>query len=237
MAGVKKKATTKKKTKRVVRRKTKRIPKVEKEKATDKPTDNLLVPLEEYLKAGVHIGSQFKNGQMKKYIYKTRQDGLHIIDVKTIDERLRLAADFLAKYEPSRILVVAERLYARKPAKKFAEVIGAKAVIKRFIPGTLTNPNNPNYTEVDVVFVSDPAVDKQALIEARDTRIPVIAFADTNNSLRNVDIAVPLNNKGKKSLALAYWILAREILLRRGAIKSKSDFKVPLEDFEVVAKK
>ncbi len=207
------------------------------EKATDKPTNDMLVPLDEYLKAGVHIGSQFKNGDMRRFTYKTRQDGLHIIDVKTIDERLRLAAEFLSRYEPDKVLVVAGRLYARKPAKKFAELIGAKAIIKRFIPGTLTNPNNPRYTEVDVMLVSDPTVDRQAIIEATDARIPVVAMVDTNNSLKNVDLAIPINNKGKKSLALAYWILAREILLKRGAIKDRAEFKVPVEEFEMVTKK
>ncbi len=236
-------AETKKKTtkRKVIRRKktVKETKKVKKKGKVKKPETQgeLLVPLEEYLKAGVHIGSQFKSGHMQKYIYKVRQDGLKIIDVKTVDERLRLAAEFLSRYDPDKILVVAERLYARKPAKKFAEIIGAKCVIKRFIPGTLTNPRNPNYTEADVVFVSDPNVDKQALIEARDSRIPVIALADTNNTLKNVDLAVPINNKGKKSLALAYWILAREILLKRGAIKSRDEFKVPLEEFEASVRK
>ncbi len=232
---VTKKKTTRTTKKRTVAKKPRKPKKVE--KITDKPTDDMLVPLDEYLKAGVHIGSQFKNGDMKKYIYKTRQDGLHIIDVKTIDERLGLAAEFLSRYEPSKVMVVAARIYARKPAKKFAELIGAKAVIKRFIPGTLTNPNNPHYTEAEVVFVSDPAIDKQAIIEATDQRIPVVALADTNNNLKNVDLAIPINNKGKKSLALAYWILAREILLKRGVIKSRSEFKVPLEEFEMVGKK
>ena len=212
---------------------------VRKSRKVQKPENQpeLLVPLEEYLKAGVHIGSQFKSGHMKRYVYKVRQDGLKIIDVGTIDNRLRLAAEFLAGYEPDKVLVVAERLYARRPAKKFAETIGAKYVIKRFIPGTLTNPLNPNYTEADVIFVSDPNVDKQALIEAKDARIPVLALADTNNTLNNVDLVVPINNKGKKSLALAYWILAREILLKRKSIKSRSDFKVSLEEFESVVRK
>ncbi len=207
------------------------------EKVTDKQTDNLLVPLEDYLKAGIHIGSQFKSGHMRPYIYKTRQDGLHILDVKTIDERIRIVADFLSKYEPNKILVVASRVYARRPAKKFAELIGAKSVVKRFIPGTLTNPNNPNFVEVDVVFVGDPAIDKQALVEARKAMIPVVALCDTNNNLKDVDLIIPANNKGKKSLALIYWILAREILLKRGAIKKKGDFKVDLSEFETVTQR
>ena len=237
------KTETKKPKKRIIKLgpTRKRAPRMRKPTAKDITPDisgaDMLVPLEEYLKSGVHIGSQFKSGHMKRYIYKTRQDGLKIIDVKTIDERLGAVAEFLSRYDPSRILVIAERPYARKPAKKFAELIGAKAIIKRFIPGTLTNPTTEHYTEADVIFVSDPNVDKQALIESKEARIPVVALADTNNDLNDVDIVIPINNKGKKSLALAYWILAREILLKRGSIKSKSDFKETVDDFESVMKK
>ncbi len=121
--------------------------------------ENYLVSLEDYLKAGIHIGSQYKTGDMRKYIYKTRQDGLHVLDIKTINDRIQLAADFLSKYEPARILVVAGRVYARKPARKFAENVGCLLSVKRFVPGTLTNPLNPNFVEPDIVLVSDPGVD------------------------------------------------------------------------------
>lgn len=194
--------------------------------------EDLLVPIEDYLKAGIHIGSQYKTGHMDPYIYKTRQDGLHVLDIKNVDKHLRLGASFLSDYEPGNILVVAGRVYARKPAREFAGSIGAMLSVKRFVPGTLTNPRNPNFVEPDVVMVSDPGVDKQATKEAIKTRIPVIALCDTNNLLTNVDICVPINNKGKKALALTYWLLAREILLKRGMIKKSTDFKKTIEDFE-----
>jgi len=198
--------------------------------------DELLVPLEDYLKAGIHIGSQYKTGDMRPYIYKTRSDGLHILDVNTIDKRLRLASEFLSGYEPAKVLVVAGRVYARRPARKFAENVGCLLSVKRFVPGTLTNPLNPNFVEPDLVLVSDPGVDKQVVKEAKKVRIPVIALCDTNNVLKNVDVCVPLNNKGKKSLALAYWVLARELLMKRGTLKGPMDFKVSLEDFESAGK-
>ena len=201
-----------------------------------KDDDELLIPLEDYLKAGIHIGSQYKTGDMKPYIYKTRGDGLHILDVNTIDKRLKLASEFLSGYEPSKVLVVAGRVYARKPARKFAENIGCLLSVKRFVPGTLTNPLNPNFVEPDLVLVSDPGVDKQVIKEAKKVRIPVIAFCDTNNILKNVDVCVPLNNKGKKSLALAYWVLTRELLVKRGTLKGPTDFKVSLEDYESTGK-
>ena len=209
-----------------------------KRKVVTKSTEeeSLLVPLEDYLKAGIHIGSQYKTGDMRKYIYKTRPDGLHVLDVNTVNERLALASKFLANYEPSKILVVAGRVYARKPARKFAENIGCMLSVKRFVPGTLTNPINPNYVEPDVVLVSDPGVDKQVVKEAKKVRVPVVAFCDTNNVLKNVDVCVPLNNKGKKSLALAYWILTRELLVKRDILKGPNDFKTTIEEFESAGK-
>ncbi|MCD4740418.1 30S ribosomal protein S2 [archaeon] len=197
-----------------------------------KKEDDLLVPIETYLKAGIHIGSQYKTGNMKPYIYKTRQDGLHVLDIQNVDSRLRQAANFLANYEPNNILVIAGRIYARKPARQFAGNIGAMLSVKRFVPGTLTNPKNPNFVEPDLVMVSDPGVDKQAIIEAVKIKVPVIALCDTNNLLTNVDICVPINNKGKKALALAYWLLAREVMLKRETIKKRSEFKPVIEDFE-----
>ncbi|MBN3037536.1 MAG: 30S ribosomal protein S2 [Candidatus Diapherotrites archaeon] len=202
---------------------------VKKEVTTE---ENLLVPIEEYLKAGIHIGSQYKTGDMRNYIYKTRQDGLHVLDIKTVNERIGIAAEFLSKYEPARILVVAGRVYARKPARKFAENVGCLLSMKRFVPGTLTNPINPNFVEPDVILVSDPGVDKQVIKEAERIRVPVVALCDTNNLLKDVDLCVPLNNKGRKSLALAYWLLARGIQLKRGIIKDAKDFTPTIEQFE-----
>lgn len=234
--------TEKEKKEEIVVEEIKEAPKPKKttirKKIVKKPTETeeLLVPLEDYLKAGIHIGSQYKTGDMRSYIYKTRPDGLHVLDVNTINKRLATAANFLANYEPAKILVVAGRVYARRPARKFAENIGCLLSVKRFVPGTLTNPRNPNFVEPDVVIVSDPGVDKQVIKEAKKTRIPIIAFCDTNNVLKNIDVCIPLNNKGKKSLALAYWILTREILLKRDMIKSPTDFKVSPEDYESTGK-
>jgi small subunit ribosomal protein S2 len=203
-------------------------------KASETDTEeDYLVPLEDYLKAGIHIGSQYKTGDMRQYIYKTRQDGLHVLDIKTINDRIELAANFLSKYKPAKILVVAGRVYARKPARKFAENVGCMLSVKRFVPGTLTNPINPNFVEPDVIIVSDPGVDKQVIKEAKKIRVPVIALCDTNNILKNIDLCVPLNNKGKKSLALAYWLLTREVLMKHNTIKSHKDFKATVEDFEM----
>ncbi len=192
----------------------------------------LLVDEDTYLTSGVHIGTQVKNKDMAKFIYKVRNDGLYILDINKTDERVRLAAKFLSKYEPKEILVVAQRQYGQKPAKKFAEVIGAKVVAGRFIPGTLTNPNLPEYIEPKVIFVNDPSADSQALKEAVKTGIPVVALCDANNRTSYVDLIIPTNNKGRRALALIYWLLGREILKARGEIKGDDEYKYTIDEFE-----
>ncbi len=192
----------------------------------------LLVEEDMYLTAGVHIGTQVKNKDMLKFVYKVRNDGLYILDIRKTDERIRLAAKFLARYPPEDILVVAQRQYAQKPAAKLAEIIGAKAVVGRFIPGTLTNPELPGYLEPRVIFVNDPAADAQALREAVKSRIPVVALCDANNRTSYVDLVIPTNNKGRRALAFVYWLLTREILKARGDIKGDDEYKYTVEDFE-----
>ncbi len=195
--------------------------------------EEYLVPLDQYLAAGVHIGTQQKTKDMKRFIYRVRQDGLYVLDVRKTDERLRAAGKFLAKFDPDRILAVSVRLYGQKPVKKFGEITGARSIPGRFLPGTMTNPLVRNFFEPDVLIVTDPRADHQALKEAIDVGIPVVALVDTENFLSYVDLAIPTNNKGRKALALVYWILTREVLFNRGDITSREDFKVPIEEFEM----
>jgi len=185
-----------------------------------------LIPPDEYLAAGVHIGTQIRTGDMKKFIYKVRPDGLYVLDIKKLDERIRIAGKFLARFE--KILAVSARQYGQKPVMMFARAIGCDYVIGRFIPGTLTNPMLKEYREPDVVIVTDPAIDGQAVEEASRVGIPVVALCDTNNSTANVDLVIPTNNKGRKALALVYWLLAREVLRNRGV----EEFPYSVSDFE-----
>ncbi len=194
----------------------------------DEDTADLLIPVEDYLSAGVHIGTQQKTSDMERFIHRVRDDGLYVLDITQTDERIRLAADFLSRYPPEQILVAASRQYGRFPAERFAEVVGAEVVTGRFIPGTLTNPKYEGYMEPDVVVVTDPIADSQAVTEAITVGIPVIAMCDSNNNHENIDVVVPTNNKGRKALAVVYWLLANETIDSRGGQPTHS-----LEDFEL----
>jgi small subunit ribosomal protein S2 len=188
---------------------------------------DLLIPVEDYLAAGVHIGTQQKTKDMERFIHRVRTDGLYVLDVSRTDDRIRTAASFLSNYAPEQILVASSRQYGRFPAEKFADAVGARARTGRFIPGTLTNPKYAGYIEPDVVVVTDPIGDSQAVKEAITVGIPVIAMCDSNNTTSNVDLVIPTNNKGRKALSVVYWLLANETLDARGAEPAYA-----LEDFE-----
>lgn len=188
--------------------------------------EDLLIPLDQYLSNGVHVGLKYKTVDMKPFIYKVRQDKLCVFDVKLIDERLRTAAKFISNFNPENILVVSNRVYGKTPIKRFAEAVGAKAFTDRFVSGSLTNPQIETYCEPKLLVVTDPTADQQAVKEASDVGISVLAICDTNTRIRNIDFVIPSNNKGKNALALIYWILAREVSKIQG-----KKFDVPFEDF------
>lgn len=192
---------------------------------------DLLIDIETYLKSGVHIGTKVKTGEMRRYIFKKRNDGLMVFNIETIDKRIRQIAKMMAKYNAKDIVVVARRLYGHKPAKKMAAMIGAKEFSGRFIPGTFTNPQARIFFEPKLIFVTDPVADSQALKEATEIGVPVIAIAGSDSPLKNVDIIVPANNKGRKSLALIYYLLTREILVERKELARES-FSLNVNDFE-----
>ena len=193
----------------------------------------LLLPQDTILSAGIHIGTRMKTKDMDKFIYRTRPDGLFVLDIKKTDERIRIAAKYLARLEPAKIAAVAARLYGRDPVTKFCEVTGATPVVGRFIPGTLSNPLSKNRIEPSVVIVSDPKADVQAVVEAARIGIPVITLCSTDNDFADVDFVIPTNNKGRRALAVIYWLLARQILRERGEIPPDGNPSLAIDDFEV----
>lgn len=193
-------------------------------------SDKLLMPKEEYLASGVHIGMKQKTAQMKEFIYKVREDGLAVMDLATIDQRIQTASKFLGRL--NNIIVVTRKQVGFDPIKKFAEVVGARVVTGRFMPGTLTNPTYKNFFEAHAMIIVDPLSDVHALQEAVKARVPIVAICDTFNETKDIDFIIPANNKGKRSIATIFWLLAREILKERGTIKSDEEFKFEIKDFE-----
>jgi small subunit ribosomal protein S2 len=193
---------------------------------------DFLLPQEVMLSAGIHIGTRMKTKDIDQFIYRVRPDGLFVLNVRSTDERLKTAAKFFSRFDPSKIVVVATRIYARVPTEKFTEFTGTTPIIGRFNPGLFTNPLFPGYMEPEVVFVSDPQADTQAVKEAATAGIPVVALCSTDNDFRNIDLVIPTNNKGRKALAVIYWVLARQILREKEEIPSDGDLPVSIDDFE-----
>jgi len=208
---------------------------MENEGSVEKEEEELLVPLEKYLAAGVRIGTHIKNEFMKRFIYSVRPDGLFLLDVRKIDERIRVAAKFISQYDPKDVVAVSARIYGQKPVLKFAEYTGVIPIVGRFMPGTFTNPVLENYIEAKLLIATDPRSDSQAIREAAIKGIPVVALCDTDNVPSFVDLVIPANNKGKKSLALIYWLLARQVLRERGELRPDEELPEGPEAFEARA--
>lgn len=194
---------------------------------------DFLLPLDTFLSAGIHIGTRIKTQDMVPFIYRVRPDGLFVLDIQKIDERIRMAAKFIAKFEPSKVVVVSSRLYGKTPVQKFSEITRSIPIIRRFLPGLFSNPIHSYHLDVNIVVVTDPKADHQAVKEAALVGIPVIALCDTEDDFTNIDLVIPVNNKGRRALATVYWLLARQVLRERGEIPIDGDLSTPIEDFEI----
>lgn len=193
--------------------------------------EEFLVPTKQYLKSGIHIGTKFRTKYMDQFIYKTRPDGLSVLNLKKIDERIRVLVDFMSQYAPEDILLVSRRENGWKGLRLLGEIMGAKVFPGRYPPGILTNPNLDNFIEKKVLFVTDPWPDRNAITEAIKMGLPVVALCDTNNQANNIDLVIPCNNKGKKSLGIIFYILAKNYMLNRKLISSEEEFDYTVEDF------
>ncbi len=193
--------------------------------------EKFLVPRDVYLKSGIHIGTKFRTKHMEQFIYKTRPDGLSVLNLQKIDERIKIAAAFLAQYNTEDILVICRRENGWKAVELFGKLTGVRVFAGRYPPGILTNPNLEQYIEAKIMLVVDAWPDRNAVLDAIKIGIPVIALCDTNNMSNFVDLVVPSNNKGKKSLGLLFYILTKEFLRLKGKLKEGEELKEKIEDF------
>ena len=190
-----------------------------------------LVPQDVYLKSGIHIGTKFRTKYMDAFIYKTRPDGLSVLNLQKIDERIRMAANVLSQYAPEDILICSRRENGWKAVKAFGKHTGMRVFAGRYPPGILTNPKLDTFIEVKAILATDSWPDRNAIKDAIQIGLPVIALCDTNNQSNQIDLVVPCNNKGKKSLGLLFYILAREYLKLRGILGADQEPPFALDEF------
>lgn len=194
--------------------------------------ENFLIKQEAYLEVGIHIGTKIKTIDMNQFIYRMRNDGLYVLDLRKIDDRIRLAGKMLAQYEPSEIMVVASRTYSGNAAAVFSSITGVNVYSGRFIPGIFTNVARDDFVEPKILLVCDPKGERQAVVEAGTQGIPTIGLCDSDNTTTMIDWVVPCNNKGRRSLALIFYLLTREYQMGRNKIASYDEFTTPLSAFE-----
>ncbi len=202
------------------------------ERETIPRAENLLLSLEELLAAGLHIGTRIKTVDMEKYIFRVRPDGLFILNIGDTNEKIRVAAKFIGRFDPTRVLAISSRLYGKTPVERFTELTKTVPIVGRFMPGLISNPLQPRHVEPQVVVVTDPRADYQAIKEATSVGIPVIALCDTDNVFSGVDFVIPVNNKGRRALAVVYWLLARQVLRERGELPQDGNIQHTIDDFE-----
>lgn len=186
------------------------------------------------LSTGIRVGTPVKTKFMAPFILKANPEGLYILDISKTLARIDVAAKFIGRATISKVAVTSAREYGKTPVEKFCELTGATSILGRFMPGTFTNPSLPNYMEPEIVVVTDPQADQQAVLEATRAGVPVIAIANSDNVTSKVDLVIPANNRGRKALATTYWLLTREVLKKQGKIKSDNEMLqlASIDDFE-----
>ncbi|MEM2759833.1 MAG: 30S ribosomal protein S2 [Nitrososphaerales archaeon] len=169
-------------------------------------------------KTGIRVGTPVKTKYMSPFIVRANPEGLYILDMNKTRERIEVAANFIARTPISKVAVCSAREYGKTPVAKFCELTGATPILERFMPGTFTNPLLPNYMEPELILVTDPQADQQAVIEATRAGLPVIAVSNSDNVTSKVDLVIPANNRGRKALAAVYWLLAKAVLAKLNKI-------------------
>ena len=200
-----------------------------KEKVTGEKEEKkeMLVPIEDYLKSSIHLGTRVITPDMRPYVYRRRADGLAVFNTSLLDDKMREAIEYLAKFAPEDFIVVCKREAGWKAVQKFAETLGVRAFTKKYPSGVLTNTNLENFFETEMIFICDPWLDKNALADANRIQLKVMSVCDTNNFTAGIDFVLPGNNKSWKSLGMIFYLLTKGYIERR-----KLDVPVPpIQDF------
>lgn len=181
----------------------------EKLKPSEEKKENLLVPIEDYLKSSIHLGTRAITPDMRPYVYKRRADSLAVFNTTLLDQKIREGAEYLSKFAPSEVIVVCKRDAGIKAVELFSKATGIKCFVKNYPAGVLTNSKLDTFIESNLVFICDPWIDKSAVADAKRIKVPVLAICDTNNYTSHINKIIPGNNKSAKSLGMIFYLLTK----------------------------
>lgn len=193
-----------------------------KEKIKIKKRTDMLIPLEDYVKSGIYIGTKVVTPKMRQFVYRRRADGLAILNTDLIDEKLKEGIEYLSKFNPEDVILVCKREAGWRAAEKFSELTGIRVFTKKYPAGILTNSSLPTFFENELTIVTDSWLDRNALLDTQRVNKKVLMICDTNNFPKDIDQIVIGNNKGTKSLGLIFYLLARGYCKNR-KLKSVED--------------
>jgi len=187
-----------------------------KEKIKVKKRTDMLIPLEEYVKAGIYLGTKVVTPDMKPFVYRRRADGLAILNTDVIDEKLKEGIEYLSKFNAEDIILVCKRQAGWKTARMFSYLTGIRMFTKKYPAGILTNTQLPDFFENKLTIITDSWLDKNALHDTLNVNKKVLMICDTNNFPDGADQIIIGNNKSPKSLGVIFYLLARGFCKAKG---------------------
>lgn len=191
-----------------------------------KKKGEMLIPLDEYVKSGIYIGTKVVTPLMRHYVYRRRADGLAIFNTDLIDEKLKEGIEYLSKFDAKDIILVCKREAGWKVAEKFGALTGIRVFSKKYPAGILTNIKLAEFFENELTIICDSWLDKNALHDTLNVHKKVLMICDTNNFPKEVNQIIIGNNKSEKSLGLIFYLLSR------GYMKAKEMDTSKIPDLE-----
>ncbi|MCK4647466.1 hypothetical protein KAT24_00875 [Candidatus Pacearchaeota archaeon] len=187
-----------------------------KEKVKIKKRADMLIPLDEYVKSGIYLGTKVVTPKMKPFVYRRRADGLAIFNTDLIDEKLKESIEFLSKFDSKDIIVSCKRQAGWKAAEMFGKITGIRIFTRKYPAGILTNTSLPDFFENELTIITDAWLDKNALNDTLNINKKVLMICDTNNFPKGTKNIIIGNNKSPRSLGVIFYLLAKGYCKAKG---------------------